>query len=263
MGPSHGPISKSSFAWSASKQDASSVNLPERKLSGLPEGEEFDLLQDRINYRFGDPTSLVEALTHSSALELGEARVAERLEHLGDSVVGLAVTDLLFARYPEKNEGDLSKLRAQIVRTSSFAHKARELKLDRCLTLGRSEERNGGREKESVLADAYEALLGAIFLESSYDRVRDIVSQHFAAEIEEIEKLPSLDSKTRLQELFQELYRKTPEYRLVEETGPDHDRTFIVEVCLDDKVLARGEGKSKRRAEQEAARLVLLSEAEK
>jgi ribonuclease-3 len=214
-------------------------------------------LERRIGYQFHDPQNLVGALTHSSAIDASLPRVGERLEFLGDAVLGLVFSDLLIERYPDRNEGQLSKLRAALVSTTSFAAKARDLQLDQGLTLGKGEEKTGGRQKASILAAVYESVMGAIFLESGYETVRGMVTRHFAGAIEQVAQLDTTDAKTELQELCQQLCRLTPVYRVVDEAGPDHARRFVVDVALGDAVLARGEGGSKRAAEQDAARHAL------
>ncbi|MFQ5667158.1 MAG: ribonuclease III [Candidatus Binatia bacterium] len=217
----------------------------------------LDAVQQRIGYVFGDTTNLRAALTHSSAVEASQPRVAERLEFLGDAVLGLAFGDLLLHRYPGHDEGQLSKFRAALISTTSFAAKARALGLHRALTLGKGEEKTGGREKASILAAVYEAVMGAIFLESGYQQVRAIVARHFSDAIDQVATQATIDPKTQLQELCQQLHRTTPVYRVVGEAGPDHARRFVVDVLLKGTVLARGAGRSKRSAEQEAARRVL------
>ena len=220
-------------------------------------GTALDELERRIGYQFRDPQNLVGALTHSSAIDASQPRISERLEFLGDAVLGLAFSDLLIERYPDRNEGQLSKLRAALVSTTSFAAKARDLQLDQGLTLGKGEEKTGGRQKASILAAVYESVMGAIFLESGYETVRSIVTRHFGSAIEHVAQLDTTDAKTELQELCQQLCRLAPVYRVVDEVGPDHARRFVVDVMLGDAVLARGEGGSKRSAEQEAARYAL------
>lgn len=224
-----------------------------RTATALPE------LERRIGYQFRDPQKLIDAITHSSAIDASQPRVSERLEFLGDAVLGLAFGDLLIERYPDHDEGQLSKLRAALVSTTSFAAKARELGLDQALTLGKGEEKTGGRQKASILAAAYESVMGAIFLEGGYETVRGIVSRHFASAIAHVAELDTTDAKTELQELCQQLCRMTPVYRVADELGPDHARRFVVDVLIGDTVLARGEGGSKRSAEQDAARHALAA----
>jgi len=217
----------------------------------------LDELQARIGYRFRDERALVAALTHASAVQAAHVRVSERLEFLGDAVLGLVLSELLIARYPEYDEGRLSKCRASLVNTGSFAAKTRELGLDVHVTLGKGEEKTGGREKVSILAAMYEAVMGAIFIEGGYNLVRDVVAEHFGPAIEMLDQVMTTDPKTELQELCQEKFRVAPVYRVVEEVGPHHARHFVVDVVLGERVLARGEGNSKRSAEQEAARQAL------
>jgi len=215
--------------------------------------DNLEQLQRQLGYEFRDVGSLKAALTHSSALESGGVRVAERLEFLGDAVVGLVLSELLVQRYPQEDEGRLSKLRAALVSTVSFATKARELELNEYVTLGKGEEKTGGRQKESILADAYEAVMGAIFLEVGYNGVRQVIKEHFSFALEAVGQLDTTDAKTELQELCQSLCRATPVYRVAQESGPDHDRRFVVDVLVGENVLAKGEGRSKRSAEQQAA----------
>jgi len=217
----------------------------------------LDELQARLGYRFRDEQALMAALTHASAVQAAHVRVSERLEFLGDAVLGLVVSELLLARYPEYDEGKLSKSRAALVNTASFAAKTREIGLDAHLTLGKGEEKTGGRAKASILAAVYEAVMGAIFIEAGYNAVRDIIAGHFRHAIEALDHATTIDAKTELQELCQQELRIAPVYRVVEEIGPHHARRFVVDVLIGERVLARGEGNSKRSAEQEAARQAL------
>jgi ribonuclease III len=214
-------------------------------------------LERRIGYEFLDVANLVAALTHASAVDVAQPRKSERLEFLGDAVLGLVLSDLLTERYPEFDEGQLSKSRAALVSTASFASKARELGLNQSLNLGKGEEKTGGREKTSILAAVYEAVMGAIFKERGYEVVRELVGRHFGEAIEAVSDRGLSDPKTELQEICQRERRVTPVYRVIQETGPDHARRFVVSVLLGDEVLASGEGPSKRAAEQEAARRAL------
>ena len=214
-------------------------------------------LEERLGYQFRDPQNLRVALMHASAVDADRLRVAERLEFLGDAVVGLVLSDLLVERYREHNEGQLSKFRAALVNTQSFAAKARELHLNEYLTLGKGEEKTGGREKPSILAAVYEAVAGAIFLESGYATVHLVVGCHFASAVDAVGSWHRTDPKTELQELCQGAYRSAPRYRVVTESGPQHARRFVIDVVLGDSILARGEGASKRQAEQDAARRAL------
>jgi ribonuclease-3 len=217
----------------------------------------LDDLEQRFGYQFRDRNLLLGALTHSSAPEARQPRINERLEFLGDAVLGLALGDLLVERYPEYDEGQLSRSRAALVSTTSFAAKARELGLQPFLNLGKGEEKTGGREKTSILAAVYEAVIGAVFIESGYPTVREIAARHFHDAIESIGSGAAIDPKTELQELCQRRHRTTPWYRVEQETGPDHARRFVVSVLIGEVVLATGEGASKRAAEQEAAQRAL------
>jgi ribonuclease-3 len=217
----------------------------------------LDELQARLGYRFRDAQALAAALTHASAVQAAPVRVSERLEFLGDAVLGLVLSELLIARYPTYDEGRLSKCRASLVNTGSFAAKTRELGLDAHLTLGKGEEKTGGRAKASILAAVYEAVMGAIFMEGGYEAVRGVIEGHFRHAIETLDRGAMTDPKTELQELCQEKFRAAPVYRVVEEIGPHHARRFVVDVLLGERVLARGEGHSKRSAEQAAARQAL------
>jgi ribonuclease-3 len=217
----------------------------------------LDELQQRLGYRFRDEAALAAALTHASAVDPAEPRRSEQLEFLGDAVVGLALSELLMRRYPACAEGQLSKFRAALVNTTSLAAKSKALGLHEALMLGKGEEKTGGRNKSSILAALYESVIGAIFLEAGYEAARTLLEQHFAAEVDDVQVRHSIDPKTELQELCQRLYRCAPRYRVVGQTGPDHARSFVIDVTLNEAVLARGEGQSKRLAEQDAARRAL------
>jgi ribonuclease-3 len=212
-------------------------------------------LEDRLGYEFRDRSLLDAALTHASAMPPGIVRAGERLEFLGDAVLALVTADLLLKAFAGANEGELSKRRAQLVRTSTLAAKARELGLDEEIRLGRGEDRSGGREKASILAACYEALIGAVFLDGGLGHAHAVVARHFAPEIAGSGRaLASQDWKTLLQERTQAAARVVPEYRVIEEKGPAHARQFTAEVYVAGKYLARGEGRSKRAAEQQAAK---------
>jgi ribonuclease III len=218
---------------------------------------ELDELEVRIGYQFRDRALLDAALTHSSALPSGPVRSSEQLEFLGDAVLDLAIANLMLRAFPDQDEGQLSKWRAVLVRTRTLAGKARQLGIGEGLLLGRGEERSGGRSKESILAAAYESVLGAIFRDAGFDRAEAVVSRHFTAELTAGPNLGAHDWKTQLQELSQSRFRQVPEYRLAEERGPPHARHFATDVWVAGQCLARGEGTSKREAEQQAARVAL------
>jgi ribonuclease III len=220
---------------------------------------EFDArgLEERLGYEFRDRQLLDAALTHASALPAGVVRTSEQLEFLGDAVVDLVIADLLLKTLPYYNEGELSKLRAQLVRTSTLATKARELGLGAAMRLGRGEDRSGGRSKASILAATYEAVVGAIYRDAGFHRAKAIVGRHFQREISAIDTLVDQDWKTLLQERTQAQFRVVPQYRLVAQQGPAHARQFTSEVWVNDECVASGEGASKREAEQHAARAAL------
>jgi ribonuclease-3 len=217
-------------------------------------------LEAGLGHRFARPERLVVAVTHRSFHP--EEAHNETLEFLGDAVLALAVSDLLMRRFPDANEGALSKLRAGLVNAASLAAKARALDLGTWLRLGKGEERSGGRNKESILASAYEALLGAVYLDAGYEAARRVVDAHFADDAAVTQPAGHHDYKTRLQELTQRLYKETPAYVLVEESGPDHRKRFVVELTLAGRVLGRGGGHTKKAAEQAAAHEALDALAE-
>lgn len=220
---------------------------------------EIHRLQVRLGYVFGHPSHLETALTHRSYAQEQAARdepqpYNERLEFLGDAVVDLAVTQCLVERLPDAPEGRLSTLRASVVNERSLAAAARALRLGEALRLGRGEERSGGREKASILADAYEALMGAVFLDGGWPTAFALVRAHLEEALEAaVAGRIEADHKTRLQELAHQRGDAPPVYALAGLAGPDHARTFQVEVSVGGQVLGRGRGHSKKEAEQRAA----------
>ena len=227
-----------------------------------PLGDEFQAIEARLGYSFLDRSLLDAALTHPSALPVGAMRAGEQLEFLGDAVLDLVIADLLLLHFPDLDEGELSKRRATLVRTVTLAEKARGLGLDEALRLGRGEDRSGGREKASILAYGYEAVLGAVFRDGGFGRTRAVITRHFAEDIARGGIAGAPDWKTILQERTQAARRIVPEYRVCEESGPAHARRFAVEVWVGDARLAVGYGPSKRTAEQDAARAALEEEAD-
>jgi ribonuclease-3 len=222
----------------------------------LKEKGQLQVLQKELGYNFKDPLLLVRSLTHVSYDRNKSGGHNEVLEFLGDAVLDLVISDLLFRRFPDKNEGDLSRMRAGLVNSVALAKKAAALNLGDLLRLGKGEERSGGRSKPSILAGAFEALLGGIYRDGGYSAALQIIERYFASDITE-KKLGQQDYKTRLQEISQMLFREPPVYRLVFESGPDHDKRFVTEIAVGGKVLGRGEGKSKKQSEQEAAAMAL------
>ncbi len=217
----------------------------------------LDTLQKELGYRFKDPSLLVRALTHVSFDRKKTHGNNEVLEFLGDAVLDLAISDLLIRRFPERTEGDLSRMRAGLVNSVVLAEKANLLSLGPLLLLGKGEERSAGRHKASILAGAFEAILGGVYQDGGYDAARILVERYFAADVVE-RTLGQQDYKTRLQEISQLLFRVPPTYRLVSESGPDHEKCFLTEISVGGKVLGTGEGKSKKQAEQEAAKKALI-----
>lgn len=213
-------------------------------------------LQQELGYHFANSSLLVRALTHVSCERVKSDGHNEVLEFLGDAVLDLAMSDLLMRRFPARSEGDLSRMRAALVNSTVLAEKAAALNLGELLRLGKGEARSGGRTKPSILAGAFEALLGAVYQDSGYEAARRLVEKYFGADLTE-KKLGQHDFKTRLQEISQMIFRTPPTYRLVEEIGPDHDKQFVTEIAVGGTVLGRGAGKTKKQSEQEAARLAL------
>jgi ribonuclease III len=213
-------------------------------------------LQDELGYHFKDPTLLVRSLTHVSYQRQKSEGHNEVLEFLGDAVLDLAVSDLLIRANPDKPEGVLSKMRAALVNAAVLAEKAAGLQLGAVLRIGKGEELSGGRSKESILAGAFEALLGSIYRDGGYDAVCRVVERYFGADVRG-EKLGQHDYKTRLQEISQMLFHAPPAYRIVAESGPDHDKFFVTEITIDGKILGKGEGRSKKQSEQQAAQRAL------
>jgi ribonuclease-3 len=217
-------------------------------------------LEVAIGYRFTDLRLLQNAVIHSSyAFEQGiSAGSNERLEYLGDAVLDLVIGHLLYRRYPQLQEGELSKLRASLVNEQHLARMARDIDLGRYLALGRGEDSSQGRSKSSILSCAYEAMLGAVFEDGGYGAVAEIVGRLFAPGIDEKkEELLIGDAKSRLQEVLQERYGQAPTYRIEAEDGPSHQRQFTAAVCFKDQVLATGQAGSKKEAEQRAAAAAL------
>ncbi len=215
------------------------------------------LLQDDLGYAFADDALLLEALCHKSySNERPGKNVAcnERLEFLGDAVLDLVVSRYLFHRYPEAREGEMTRIRAEVVNEKGLARVARRLQLGRFLLLGRGEERSGGRDKDSLLANALEALLGAVFCDGGFEPARGLIETLLAEVISEAaQRRQGIDHKTRLQEITQARHGRVPEYVLLGEEGPVHQREYTVEVRLADSPLGRGFGSTKKKAEQKAA----------
>lgn len=217
-------------------------------------------LQNSIQYRFKDTTLLEEALRHSSYVNEQNndgLRDNERLEYLGDAVLNLVIGDLLMRAYPQMREGDLSRIRANLVNETQLAHIARAMMLGGHLKLGKGEIQTGGQDKNSILANAVEALIAAVYLDGGFTAAFDMIETHFADLIDDAPEVNTgQDFKSRLQESVQGKIQELPRYRVVDAQGPDHDKTFYVEMVAGD-LKTQGVGKSKKLAEQDAARLAL------
>src|SRR5688572_22959216 len=218
--------------------------------------------QRRVGYEFRDPTLLDRELTHKSFTNEHRETPApnnERLEFLGDAVLGFVVGELIYRFFPELQEGSLSKIKAHLVSSSTLAMKGRELGLGRFLRLGTGEARSGGAEKLSLIADAFEALIAAIYLDGGLPAASEFVRKVFGPEVAGIDvgDLSFHDYKTALQETAQALGLPLPEYRVVEESGPDHEKAFDVELSWDGASFAHGRGSSKREAQRKAAKEAL------
>lgn len=222
--------------------------------------QKIDELEKRIGYEFKDLNLLITALTHSSYANESRHNIPdnERLEFLGDSILGMVTADYLFEIFGQYTEGDLTKIRASIVSEGSLAEIARSIQLGEFLYLGKGETNTGGRNRDSILADAVEAIIGAVYLEGGLKQVRDFILDLFAPIMKKsFEGRGFQDYKTNLQEVLQKDSDKEITYRVVDERGPDHAKRFIVEVCHHGKAIGRGRGKSKKEAEQKAAKEAL------
>ena len=239
------------------------TEIPRRRV--VPLRNEFAELERRLGYTFRDPGLLEHALTHTSRANedvSGGVIDNESLEFLGDAVLGFAIADLLFRRFPSRDEGWKSKMKAALVSTSSLARLAEAMSLGDHLLLGRGEEKTGGRRKQALLADGYEALIAAIYLDGGVDQATAFIARQFGALVPFTSDVrgPSAalsDFKSELQERVQSAGDPPPEYAVIGETGPDHHKTFQVEVRVAGNAMAEGVGRSKKEAEQEAARLAL------
>ena len=221
---------------------------------------DYPELQKTLGYLFRDASLLELALTHPSVAHEQGAPIQtnQRLEFLGDAVLQLVLTRELYDKFPTFGEGPLTKARAKLVNRRTLAEHGRQLGLGKCLILSRGEELHGGRDRPSALADAFEALLGAIFLDSGFDAARSFILRQFSSEFGQLSAIPILENpKGELQELLQAVSTEAPQYHVVSATGPDHDRVFECTVHHGGVELARGQGKSKKAAESAAAFVAL------
>jgi ribonuclease-3 len=226
--------------------------------------KEFHIFEEKINIRFNNPDLLEQAFVHRSYLnENKEVKREhnERLEFLGDAVLELVVTHFLYERYPAKPEGELTALRSALVNAVTLAKVSETLEINEYLLLSKGEAKDTGRARSYILADALEAIIGAIYLDQGYDAAKRFIHNHIATLLDEIvAKELWIDAKSKFQEIAQDEEGITPSYKVVKETGPDHDKHFTIAVCLGDKEIAKGSGKSKQEAEQDAARVALNDE---
>ncbi len=221
-------------------------------------------LEDKIGYRFRDRALLKQALTHSSFAneqKINRTGDYERLEFLGDAVLELVSSDFLFHENPQMPEGKLTRLRSSMVCEPALAYCARDLKLGAYILLGKGEESTGGRNRDSITSDVMEALIGALYLDGGFPAAHDFIHRFVLSDLEN--KILFYDSKTVLQETVQAGGSHAISYELKGETGPDHDKEFLVEVMLDGKTVGSGRGKTKKAAEQQAAYQAILSLREK
>ena len=216
-------------------------------------------LEAAIGYRFKNISLLQNALTHSSYANErwhDSLKSNERLEFLGDSILGMLVAEHLYRNFPDRPEGELTRMRADMVCEKTLANVANQVELGQHLLLGHGEERFGGRSRDSILADAVESVIAASFLDSGMEAARGIIQRFILSDIP-VTKLHNADYKTTLQELVQQKKNQVLSYTLVGESGPDHDKVFNVEVSLNGRVVGLGCGSSKKRAEQDAARAAI------
>jgi len=231
----------------------------------VPFGTELEPLERRIGYRFKDRGMLEHALTHRSRVHedaSGGVFDNESMEFLGDSVLGFVIAAMLFREFPQHNEGQKSKLKASLVSAAALARLGERLGLGEFLILGRGEEKTGGRRKHAIIADCYEALIAAIYLDGGIDPAERFIAREFASLIDEAKRTGAAasfteDWKSALQEYLQSGGRGLPVYRLAGEIGPDHRKSFVVEVVVEGSAVATAEGRSKKEAAQAAAKAAL------
>lgn len=222
---------------------------PERK-------KELQLFEKHANLRFRNIEFLNLAFCHRSYSNESSEDIDnnEKLEFLGDSVLGLVVAEYLFRSLPDKVEGDMARIKSFVVSEDSLEIIAKSLKVDNYILIGKGEEYSGGRSKKAIIADAMEAIIGAYFLDSGFKQSKEFILKYFVPEINKVlENRHKKDYKTLLQELVQKRFKSYPKYTLVKKTGPDHNKIFWIEVSIKGKVYGPGEGKNKKEAEQKAA----------
>ncbi len=223
------------------------------------EGYTLNALEERIGYQFQNIELLKQAMTHSSFTneqKINKTKNYERLEFLGDAVLELVSSEFLFHENPDMPEGTLTKMRASMVCEPSLAFCAKDLELGQFIRLGKGEENTGGRNRDSITSDAMEAVIGAIYLDGGMEAAKAFIYRFILSDLED--KVLFYDSKSNLQELIQGTLKKEFHYELLEESGPEHDKTFVVEVFMENVSLGKGSGRTKKAAEQQAAYQALL-----
>ncbi len=219
--------------------------------------EDLIELMEKIKIYFSENELLFKALTHKSYANekrAEELKDNERLEFLGDSVLDLVVSEYIFSKYPNHPEGELAKIRSVVVSTTMLAEKAREISLGEHILLGKGEEQSGGRTRDSILADTFEAVVGSIYLDQGFNQARTFILELLIPNINDVEMGDHIqDYKTLLQELIQKETNQRPLYEVINEEGPDHKKVFTVHVKIGNKILGIGKGNSKKEAEQQAA----------
>lgn len=224
---------------------------------------DFNTFQEKLGIQFNNLDLLRQAFTHRSYLNEHRGEVKghnERLEFLGDAVLELIATDFLYEKFPAQTEGDLTAYRAALVNAVTCAEVAQDLGMNDYLLLSRGEAKDTGRARGILMANAFEALVGAIYLDQGYDAAKSFIDKYLFPKIDNIiQKKLWLDAKSSLQEKIQDVEGVTPSYAVLKEWGPDHDKHFVVGVHVKDKLLAEGQGKSKQEAEQDAARAALAA----
>lgn len=214
----------------------------------------IEILEKKIAYSFQNTELLKQAITHSSYAneqKIYRGKNYERIEFLGDAVLELVSSDYIFFNNPDMPEGELTKLRSTLVCEQALAYCARELEVGAYILLGRGEEATGGRNRDSIIADVVEAIIGAIYLDGGFDKAKEFIHAFVLSDLEN--KQLFHDSKTLLQEMVQKDNTSVLQYDLLEEIGPEHNKIFVVAAMLDDKQIGKGEGKTKKAAEQQAA----------
>ncbi len=214
----------------------------------------ISVFEETIGYRFKDRNILIKAFTHSSYInehKLDRSSCNERIEFLGDAVLELVSSEFLYNAYPDKPEGELTKLRASLVCEPTLAMDAKQIDLSRYLMLGKGEDKNNGRYRDSIVSDALESVIGAIYLDGGFEEAKKFILTFVMNDIETKQRYH--DAKTALQEIVQARFGTAPVYEIIGSKGPDHDRYFIAQVLVNNKVYGSGEGRTKKNAEQAAA----------